>query len=393
MTVLVIFEDLQIALSDVMLSIEKRVGYIAPDPIPLPTIPSEKYDVSPVVPVRMVRKFIGCQIGKQSGKYLVSGTVSHVDKVVENIKIIRSGIGNIPDEMRQKLNTKDIRSVMDCACVMAEKSGYEEFECMGSDGTHLFYRKYDANTPYTMPYFGKVTLSGSGSEFVKKWLFERGEQFEKMSFFSESVIEKKHRTINWLSSLLLEEDTRYLHRTISEGVGGYYEIYDFSDGELQEIDDVVTIFLNVDDIRDDKIFIKNLFYHKYNSDILSVASLNNNTDLFNISDGIRINLSEFSKFEINPLYTSSSKTVFSKSLLLQKSANARLQRLCLFRTGESDDIYSVKRYYTSEHKIIKSTVKDEFVHYQFDDEIIRSIMDNFPKRPKLGQETLYSSTR
>lgn len=385
MTVLAFFNDFGIALSDVMVSIKLDQPTSVYQPIKMPSVPDGNYDVFPIIPVKLKRKIINVKCLKNSGDFLVSGTLSHIDSVVNNIKLIKAGI--LP--ISSYLSTLSTVDVVESACRESERLGKGDFELIGVCGGHRYSRQYDNNISGDIPYFGNVTLSGYGALSLLHWLNDRGEQLIKLGFSEESVEKKAFRTANWLPAMLLEEDRRPFHNTLREGVGGYYEVYYFLKNGLVPDDDVLTIFINIDKIRTGIISIGALYYHIYLNENLFILSFNGEMTDFPIDDGISIPLSNFDLFNIQAIYGDNVIPEMSKSLLAMKMGNAKSFRLSLLRENGNQS----KRGFSSELKIIKTLSKDRNVHISINKDIIMKYLEDFPIRPRAGQKIIYSRAK
>ena len=391
MTVLLFCDDIGIALSDTLTSIDSR-GMKETPAIQLPTVGVDVTSNLRFSPTSLKRKKISISHGSGGGEFLVSGTVSHIKKLASNIAAIRSGLLSLSEEQLRKFNPNSSLSIIETACLFTEDTGHGDFEVIGVCDGVRFSRQYNNKIVAEIPYFGRVTLSGSGAPSLLRWLDERGQQFVKMDVGNDTLIQKQHRVSNWLPAMLLEEDWRDQHRTLSEGVGGYYEVFSFNNTTLDPLDSVVTVFASIEgSISDPKITLEKLFFHRYEGECLSVISFLGGQKEFSLGEAIRISIKDFELFNILSICGDQSKPNSTSSRLASEMNSARMFRLSLFRDKGDGDVYQVKRIYSSEYKILTSNVQDGNVHIKMNNDLLQSYIKKFPKSPPRGEHPIFSS--
>lgn len=396
MTVIAFFEDIGLALSDVMTSIDlSALGGMQinnlPNAVRLPTVGESVIEALPIRPTSIKRKIMKIKVGEKTGDFLVSGTVSHVKELSQNVRLIPTGLLALSTDQLRRLNLDSVASIVSVASEFTELHGKKDFEILGVCEGIRFNRQYDERIFDNFPYFGNVTFSGSGGEILRQWLADRGTQLARMDIGAEPLPHKRHRVKHWLPSMLLEEDSRNGYRTLTRGVGGYYEVFSFSKSGLSPLDDVLTVFASVEGRASNaNVILDRLFYHRYTDDWMSVISYKGAGHEVDRSGFVRIPIEDFELFNIGPLLGEGAEPNRTSSYLVTAMNGADSYRLCLFRDKDKGGAYQVRRSYSSEHKILSSRVVDGYVHINFDRRLFEYYVKNFPKNVPSNEPRLFS---
>lgn len=343
MTVVAVFEDLQVAVSDVLLTTDRPGGHIV-----TPTTGNTGNLGYPfkLSPTRLVRKYVEFTSQCGNGMLLAAGDVPHIEKFAENVRDIAKGKCSLPAHIEQLLQKGTPDAIADAAVKFTEFQGYPNFEVIGSAGNQQYSRTFDATEiKILLPYFGVLRAIGSGARDVVNWLEARATHYVESGLDGESLKLKMIRAMHTLPAILLEEDTRTTLHTISKGVGGYYESYLMDKGELRPVDSVLTIFARVvGKPRDYSVEVRRLFFHLYINDCLMVVSLFNLPKSVTLKAPLKCPLSDFERFPIQPLFGEKRKPSWTVDLLAMQAATAKHTRLTLSR--ESRGGYPlVKRFF------------------------------------------------
>ncbi|MYN40317.1 hypothetical protein GTP55_13120 [Duganella sp. FT109W] len=334
MTVLAYLEDLGLAFADVMLSVDAPGGHLV-----LPTVGDTRNvaQALPVSPSRLVRKFFRLKGLGQSGMFLVAGTVSHIERLIDNIGVLRSNRVRLSAAQARTFNPKDPASIVHTACLLTEQQGWPEFEILGVIAGQTFVRNYDANRlRSTLPYYGNVYVAGSGGQDLYKWLEERAVFYAAGALAEESLADKGLRAMNSIPMVLLREDALTRVKTISKGVGGYYETYYLSDNALHPVGDVLTVTASIAGKgTTPPLLIERMYYHTYVNDWLLVASLFDTPLTVTPGAAIEIPLSQFELFKIPPIFEPGPEPNWTIHRLLKSAEVAEMFRLTLRQAGES----------------------------------------------------------
>lgn len=86
-----------------------------------------------------------------------------------------------------------------------------------------------------LPYFGSLTLAGSGAPALQGFLHERAFQYEQ-EFANDSQFIAGMRVAHYLPMQLLSANRFNPSITLSNGVGGFYEVWFIFDRGLEEDD-------------------------------------------------------------------------------------------------------------------------------------------------------------
>ncbi len=335
MTVLVHFESLGIAISDVLMSIDKKGGGIR---LPSIGLPEDANRDLPIRPTSLVRKFFRVKRPGSSGIFLLCGTGSHIQEVIKNVEDLISGKSLPPAELSHKYVQNNVSSLVDIAAFMTEGAGKNEFELLGYVDGISFLRHFPQTISQQLPYWGSVIAMGSGSRDLIEWLDQKGKSYEAHGLESEDSHTKALRALNAVPSLLLEEDTRGM-QTLKEGVGGYYESYMVGHGTLTPQDNVLTIFGR---FKSTHVFeLRRIFFHHYDDDTLVIGSLHGLPVEISDSEPIKLPLDSMKVFHVEP-FGVTSQILWNSSRLAIMLNSAETMRLTTYR-GSKDE--SIKRFY------------------------------------------------
>ena len=330
MTVVAVFEDLQVAVSDVLLTTDQPGGHIV-----TPTTGNTGNLDYPfkLSPTRMVRKYVEFTSQCGSGMLLAAGDVSHIQKFAENVCDIAKGKCSLPAHIEQLLKNGTPGAIADAAVKYTEFQGYPNFELIGSAGNQQYSRTLDVTEiKILLPYFGALRAIGSGAQDVVRWLEARAARYVESGLDGESFELKMIRAMHTLPAILLDEDTRTTLYTISKGVGGYYESYLMDRGKLRPVDSVLTIFARVvGKPRDYAVEVRRLFFHLYVNDCLMVMSLFNLPKTVTFKEPLKCPLGDIELFPIQPLFGKKRKPNWRVDLLAMQAAAAKHTRLTLSR--------------------------------------------------------------
>ncbi|MHC8309956.1 hypothetical protein ACYZUC_10135 [Pseudomonas sp. GT1P32] len=297
MTVIVIFEDYQLAISDLLLTVNDRaVTAVTPTTGDTALISDLKLGVS-----RLVRKVVAADGPAGRAELLVAGTVTHIEYFAsELIKAFRNQ-KNLPEELYDIVREKGALGCLEVAALIANAADHNEFEVLGIAGDKMCAHTFDANRiATTIPYFGTVWIAGSGASDLLSWLELRGKTYATHYSHSD-LYERRFHIANNIPLLLMEEDLGPRQRTIKNGVGGFYEAYEILHGQLVPIGGWLTIFADIiGKARDESVLVRRLMYHCYRDDYLYVFSMRHDV-VVSAASPISIPLSECTLFEVPSL--------------------------------------------------------------------------------------------
>lgn len=362
MTVLAHFEDLGIAVSDILLSVEEPGGGIR-----LPSIgdPRVAHAGLPMRPTRLVRKFIKVQRPRSAGVFLVCGTVNHVEKVVQNVNGLISGVLRPPPALAHKFFPSKASSLIDVAAHMAEADGSHDFELLGAVDGVGYRRHFQTSVAQKLPYWGKVTVMGSGGPDLLEWLIAKGLALEAAGLLGDDRERRQIRAQNAVPSLLLEEDTRSTMHTLKKGVGGYYESFEVHDTDLLPFDRILTIFGRFKPQNGRLDFeLRRVFFHTYDGDDLIIGNLTGLPMTISSPEPLRLPLSDLEVFSVPPL-GQEPNSGWSGSRLALKMGAPLTMRLTTYR-GARDQ--SVQRFYEGQggRRLIQAKAGGESMQLQLD---------------------------
>lgn len=365
MTVIVFFEDLGVAVSDVLLSVDGSGGGIE-----LPSVgnPRSIDPPLPITPTKLVRKFFRVSRPGSDGMFLTCGTVSHIHKLAKMVARIIAGSVNVPPTLVSRLNRNSVASVVDLAATLVEQAGSPEFELLGMVDSTRYARHFNTpNLTHCLPYWGEVVALGSGAPYLIDWLREKGDAYIAAGLSDDSVQMRARRASEVVPSQLLEEDTRQM-RTLRAGVGGYYESYAIGSSSIVPDDSVLTVFGRFKRGAPSPVIeIRRIFFHVYDKDLLVVGSLTGVPLDVSVSKELVVPLASFKAFEIPPLDAPNQPLKWNSSRLAQMLGSAARLRLTTYR-GANDQ--SVKRFFEGEQgrRLIRTRVSGESLRIKLDEE-------------------------
>lgn len=379
MTVLAYFSDLGIAVSDVLLTVDAPGLHIL-----LPTIGSSRNIPNGLTlsPSRLVRKFFRIRTRGLMGMFLVAGTVSHIEKLIENLQVARAKPERIPPKLQRTFNQHAPVSIVHTAVLMTEDQGYSEFELLGVVEGELYMRIYEANLiEEKLPYYGSLIVAGSGGQDLHRWIKDRALFYADHAIAADTDLLKAQRAMNSVPMMLLEEDTLNIARTIRNGVGGYYEAYWIDEKTLEPIDDVLTVIASVSGKGESTTLnIERIYYHKYVNDWLLVISLQHPSLSIRSGETLKIPLTHFQKFPIAPIFEPGAEPNWTLSRLLKGAETADQFRLQLRR--EDQAIPSSKRFAEGSipsRRLFKLRMQSDYVGLSLDPEQLKYFVSRFPK--------------
>lgn len=337
MTVVAVFEDLRVAVSDVLLTTDQPGRHL--------TIPTTGYtgnllSALPLSPTRLVRKYVEFKAQSGRGMLLAAGNVEHIEKLAENLQCISNGTCALPTHLQHLLADRSPWAIADTASRYTEFQGFSQFEVIGSAGDALYTRTFDASAiKLSLPYFGVVRAIGSGAADVANWLEARANHWIECGLDSDDLEIKRFRTMHMLPAIFLEQDTRSTLHTLTKGVGGYYEAYWLGKDELIPMDSVLTIFATiVGKPRNYTVELRRLFFHLYKDGWLFVVSLFNLPKIVGLGHPLKCPLGDLEQFPIPPLTNPTVTPNWTVDRLAMQACAAGHTRLILSKDVDSKPI-------------------------------------------------------
>lgn len=340
MTVIAFFEDIGVAVSDVLVSADEIGGGIW-----IPSVGDPQF-ISPPLPVRptrLLRKFFRIRRPRSEGIFLTCGTVSHIDSLIEMIESLTTGSVHAPPYWVTRLNVDSVASLVEVAAALVEQAGNDKFELLGMVDGKRYARHFNGPTlVHQLPYWGEVVAMGSGASYLIEWLRTKGQNFLDSGLDHEDLPLRAIRALNGIPSLLLEEDTRQM-RTLREGVGGYYESFAISSSSLLSTEKVLTVFARFKrGLGGPSLEIRRIYFHIYDNDVLVVGSLTGVPLDISIAAPLQVPLNSFVVREIPSLNHVATNSTWSPSRLAMQLNSAEAFRFTSYR-GQNDE--SIKRFY------------------------------------------------
>ncbi|MDQ0016438.1 hypothetical protein J2W23_004841 [Variovorax boronicumulans] len=363
MTVLIHFEELRVAVSDVLMSVAVKGGGIWLPSIGLPHVANPDL---PIRPTSLVRKFFRVQRPGSAGMFLVCGTRSHIQEVVDNVEGLISGTRRPPAALAHQLFPDNVASLVDVASKMAEDHEKAEFELLGRVDGADYSRHLRQTIPRRLPYWGSVVAMGSGARDALEWLDAKGRSYEAHGLMDDDADMKCLRALNAVPSLLLEEDTRAM-RTVKEGVGGYYESFAIGHDTLRPSDNVLTIFGRFKAGGTGPLFeLRRVFFHIYDVDTLVIGSVTELPRDISVGQPLRVPLEDLAVTHVGPFGDAPAMT-WNSSRLAIKMNSPEAMRLTTYR-GPNDR--AVQRFYEGlgERRLLNFKVAGGFLHVQLNPE-------------------------
>ncbi len=270
MTVISVFAENETAITDLLISKEKNGEYCS-----LPSL-GDTERLNGKINISLVglkRKVVYLTKGTEKATVFWAGTVAHVISLILAIKKLISDSDS----------DSDLQTIFDTAIYEQEQGGESDFEIIALINDNLLCRAFDSS-PALIPYFGNVYSAGSGAKLLISWLMQRGEKFE--TYCNGSYELKRIRAQHTVPSILLEQDTRDTLKTISNGVGGYYERFEVSgSGCFSAIDQIQTCFIK---LCDSHIELRRLFYHYYIEEVMVIFSVSELPLKLNYGQSVKI---------------------------------------------------------------------------------------------------------
>jgi hypothetical protein len=343
MTVLVFFEDLGVALSDVLLSREVPGGGI---PVPSIGDPALLSPPLAVQPTQLVRKFFRIQRPGSEGVFLGCGTVSSIKKVFENVDLIISRPELVPNELRHRFNANSVASLIDTAAKMCEAGGKPDFELLGlADGVRIARAFNEGRLEQCLPYWGHVLSMGSGAPMLMEWLRSKGELLINSGLVAESIQFKRIRAMHNTPLMLLNEDI-WSQTTLNVGVGGYYETFLFDNSGLTPAEDTLSVFGSFIKEKGRTGFeLHQIFYHLYDGDYLIVGALLCGKKIIHVNEECRIPLADLTIYPMPPMKSAAAAPEWNPSRLALRMKKSSRFSLNSYRGPK---YLQIKRFYEGE---------------------------------------------
>ncbi|OCW25487.1 hypothetical protein C9382_26285 [Pseudomonas aylmerensis] len=321
MTVIAFFEDVRIAIADVLIT--KSLGREAARTPTGGT--TEDFARHGLQVTRLVRKMVTAEGPVGRIECLVAGTVSHIDAFAQVLQAVLNNSLPLPDELRETVRRAGVFGCFQVATQIADNSGFSEYEVIGVAGANMCFQTVDATrVEEVLPYFGKVYIAGSGSFDLLHWLRLRGETFARV--FAEHPEDTKRFHIAHMVPLMLMQEDLGEQRTLQAGVGGYYEAFQILPGKLEPFDECLTVFVDLlGRKRDATVQVRHVLYHCYRGSTLHVLSLNTPVKVSAVAP-VKVPLDDFGYHEIPPLQGSSVSPSWTRHMVAAKLRGARTIR-------------------------------------------------------------------
>lgn len=370
MTVLVYFERLGVALSDVLLSIELPGGGIAVPSIGDPGLLAVEL---PRRPTGLVRKFFRVHRPGSAGTFLASGTYSHICSVLKNLDAIIANPNVVPNDLRGRFHGDRVASLIDTASKMSEADGYGDFSILGiADGVRIARSSPNQRLEERLPYWGEVIAMGSGAPMLIEWLRQKGELLVRHGRGDEDGRIKKIRAIHNTPVMLLHEDIS-TQSTLREGVGGYYETFNVCGEVLTATVNALTVFGKFARKNRVKVFeVHRIFFHLYDRDDLIVGVLDCASAALTPGEDMRFPLEFLKVYSIPPMGITAPNHTWTPSRLVMRMLNPQRLTLSIYLGQPS---HGIKRFYEGENgrrmlrlrlsgkHIVLRLDNDEFGHF------------------------------
>ena len=265
MTVIAIFEGLGIGISDLLMSRDVRGKWMY-----LPSLgePPDHIQQLSFSPTRLVRKVGYLAVGASATQFLICGTVAHAESFLKTAQELVSG--KLAPPLVAPLNRDDMASVLTHAAEFSRVKREADFAALAFRGVHSII--VGRTIRVDLPYFGKITLGGSGAPALEEFLRNQSYRYQR-DFGDESDFGKGIRVAHHLPMQLLAADRRNPSITLSKGVGGFYEVWFNLNSGLGE-DDMgwVRILADVEPPYARGVTVRALWWHAYAQGDLVVAS-------------------------------------------------------------------------------------------------------------------------
>jgi hypothetical protein len=364
MTVIAIFEDYQLAISDMLLSVkDPAVTAITPTTGDTALISDLKLGVS-----RLVRKVVAADGPAGRAELLVAGTVTHIEHFAYELNKAFRNQQDLPEELYDIVREKGPLGCLEVAALITNATGRNEFEVLGIAGNQMCAHTFDANRIATViPYFGTVWIAGGGASDLLSWLELRAETYATR-FANSSFDERRFHIGNNIPLFLMEEDLSPKQRTIKNGVGGFYEAYEILSGQLIPIGGWLTVFADIiGKARNKTVLVRRLMYHCYSDDYLYVFSMKHDV-VVSAASPTSIPLSECTLFEVPSLNPKPNRSKWTIHRVATQLAGASKIRTVI---RKNDDDPGTRRFISSHpdfSKLLKIGISGANLNIEVDQE-------------------------
>jgi hypothetical protein len=374
MTVIALFESLQVAISDVLVTVDDgSVSTVTPTTGDTANLPNLGIGVS-----RLVRKIVTADGPTGRAQLLVAGTLSHIEHFATILRQVFRDQRPLPDELRQLVRVSGAYGCMHAAARLADADGYKEFEVVGVAGNQMCTHTFDVNRINAeVPYFGKVWIAGSGAKNLLRWLQLRGERYAK-EFAHRDSEETRYHVANCVGLFLMEEDAGPLLRTLRIGVGGYYEAFTVSQGTLTPIGDCITIFADIiGRNRDRTVSIRRLLYHCYRSQHLYVFSVLQEV-VISAASPAKIPLTACKLFDVPVIEPEVELSPWTIHRVASQMSGAKNIRTVMRKEIAGQP--ATKRFMTNtrDHQLVKVTLSGDHLVISLDEAALQYFASRFP---------------
>lgn len=373
MTVIALFETLQLAVSDVLVTVDDgSISTVTPTTGDTANLPNLGLGVS-----RLVRKVTTADGPAGRAQLLVAGTLSHIEHFSNVLRQVFRDQLRLPNELRQLVRDSGAYGCVQAAARLADADGYKEFEVVGVAGNKMCTHTFDVTRiSADVPYFGRVWIAGSGAENLLRWLQLRGNRYAK-EFSHHDSHEKQYHVANFVPLFLMEEDSGALLRTLKTGVGGYYEAFSIGQGKLTPIDDCITVFADIGRNRDRTVSIRRLLYHCYRREHLYVLSVLQEV-VISVASPVKIPLASCKLFDVPELEPDVEPSPWTIHRIASQMSGAKNVRtvMCKEIAGQP----TTKRFMsnTREHQLVKVAISGNHLMTSLDEAALQHLASRFP---------------
>jgi len=373
MTVIALFETLQLAVSDVLVTVDDgSISTITPTTGDTSNLPNLGHGVS-----RLVRKVITADGPAGRAQLLVAGTLSHIEHFAKVLRQVFRDQLQLPDELRQLVRDSGAYGCMEAAARLADADGYKEFEVVGVAGNKMCAHTFDVTRiSAEVPYFGKVWIAGSGAENLLRWLQLRGNRYAK-EFLHHDSQEKQYHVANFVPLFLMEEDAGALLRTLKTGVGGYYEAFSIGQGKLTPLGDCITVFADIGRNRDRTVSIRRLLYHCYRREHLYVFSVLQEV-VISAASPAKIPLTACKLFDVPVLEPDVEPSPWTIHRVASQMSGAKNVRTVMRKEIAGQP--TTKRFMTNtrDNQLVKVTISGDYLVISLDEAALQYFVSRFP---------------
>ena len=372
MTVIALFEEARVGISDVLLSRSKSLE-VARTPTGGTAEDFARYGLEVS---RLVRKVVSAEGPSGKAEFLVAGTVRHIEFFTAALRIAFKSPRDLPEQLQRKALLGGPFGCFEAAALLCDALGFSQFEAAGVAGDRLAHHTFDAVRMYeNIPYFGQVLIAGSGARDLLDWLRIRGESM-LLKHGDGNEDDRRFHITHMVPLLLMAEDLGD-QRTLQAGVGGYYESFVLQPGGLSPVDDCLTLFVDIiGRRRDAAVEVRQLLYHCYRGDMLNVLSLPAPVYLTAGTD-TRVALADCCYDEIPPLSGSRAAPSWTPHVLAAKMRGARNIRLHVRK--EVGGVWASRRRMThgAGPQLVEASVAGEYLRLSLDIDAFHKDFDKF----------------